>query len=258
MTLSTYFDGDPESCWRVARRLDGLAESLEVTSRFLSHQASLPADDFEGLSGNAYRDSAGRLHDEAVAGASAQRALAAALDDFGTDLDGVRRVLRRARALARDHLVITAQEIQPPGPYADERQREVFRMVAGAVREARKVEDQAHHDWQAALAQHAGTRAPSPIAGGPFGLPMSDPIPGPLPDPLPEPPSDPPSEPLPDVPSGGSAPAPTTPSAVPSAVPAAVSPVPDDDWASPPQDDWEPAPPPAPALVTWELTDGPR
>ncbi|MDO9494074.1 MAG: hypothetical protein Q7J48_00075 [Nocardioides sp.] len=246
MTVSTYFDGDPESCWRVARRLDGLAESLEVTSRFLCHQASLPADDFEGLSGNAYRDSAGRLHGEAVAGASAQRALAAALDDFGANLDGVRRVLRRARALARAHLVITAQEIQPPGPYADERQREVFEMVAGAVREARRVEDQAHHDWQAALAQHADTRAPSPIVGGPFGLPMSDPIPGSLPDPLP------------DVPSRGSAPAPTTPTAVPSAAPAPVSPVPDDDWASPAQDDWEPAPPPAPALVTWELTDGPR
>ncbi|MDP2771948.1 MAG: hypothetical protein Q8O61_00205 [Nocardioides sp.] len=276
MALSTCFDGDPESCWRVARRLDGLAESLEVTSRFLAHQAALPADDFEGLSGTAYRDSAGRLHGEAVAGASAQRALAAALDDFGTSLDDVRRVLRRARALAREHLVINAQEISPPGPYADERQREIFEMVEGAVREARRVEDQAHHDWQAALAQHAGTATPSPIAAGPFGLPMPGPTPGPLTDPLPDPLTDPQPDPLPDPPPDDHPEPGPTPAPAPSVNPApALAPAAlggrdhdwdddghndrDADWASPAAaTDWAPAPPPPPALVPWELTDGPR
>jgi hypothetical protein len=140
MTLSTWFEGDPESCWRVARRLDSLAETMEQTGRFLGHQASLPADEFEGLSGNAYRASAGTLRDEAVDAATAQRALASALDEFATNLDGVRRILRRARALARDHLVIHGLEIQEPGAYADERQREVFAMVEGVVHEARRIE----------------------------------------------------------------------------------------------------------------------
>lgn len=257
MTLSTYFEGDPESCWRVARRLDVLAESLDDTSRFLGHQASLPADDFEGLSGDAYRGSAGRLRDDAVATGSAQRAVAAALDEFATNLDGVRRVLRRARALARDHLVIAGVEIQPPGPYADERQREVFRMVEGAVHEARRIEHRAHHDWQVALAQHAGTHAPAPIAGGPFGLPLPDALPDALPEPVPDPRPDRQPDPRPEPdPSAGSAPPPT---AVPTASAAPAAPVVvEDDWESPPEDDWAPAPPASPVPISWELSDGPR
>lgn len=265
MTLSTYFEGDPESCWRVARRLDVLAESLDDTSRFLGHQASLPADDFEGLSGDAYRGSAGRLRDDAVATASAQRAVAVALDELATNLDGVRRVLRRARALARDHLVIAGLEIQPPGPYADERQREVFRMVGGAVHEARRVEHRAHHDWQVALAQHAGTPAPAPIADDPFGLPLPDPVPEPplepLPEPRPEPRPDrqPDPRPEPDPPAGSAPPPPTvvpTASSTPTDPPAPV--VAQDDWESPPEDDWSAAAPAAPVTITWELSDGPR
>lgn len=265
MTLSTYFEGDPESCWRAARRLDTLAESLDDTSRFLGHQASLPADDFEGLSGDAYRGSAGRLRDDAVGTASAQRAVAVALDELATNLDGVRRVLRRARALARDHLVIVGLEIQPPGPYADEHQREVFRMVEGAVHEARRVEHRAHHDWQVTLAEHAGTPAPAPIAGGPFGLPLPDPVPEPLPEPLPEPQPDPRSDrqpdpqPEPDPPAGSAPPAPTaepTASSVPTTSPAPVAV--QDDWESASEDDWAPASPAAPVPISWELSDGPR
>lgn len=262
MTLSTYFEGDPESCWRVARRLDVLAESLDDTSRFLGHQASLPADDFEGLSGDAYRGSAGRLRDDAVGTASAQRAVAAALDEFATNLDGVRRVLRRARALARDHLVIAGLEIQPPGPYADDRQREVFRMVEGAVHEARRIEHRAHHDWQVALAQHAGTQAPAPIADGPFGLPLPEPIPEPAPEPDPDPRPDrrPDPRPEPDPPAGSAPPpAPTVTPAASSAPIAGPAPVEaQDDWESPPEDDWAAAAPASPVPISWELSDGPR
>jgi hypothetical protein len=269
MTLSTWFEGDPESCWRVARRLDSLAETMEQTGRFLGHQASLPADEFEGLSGNAYRASAGTLRDEAVDAATAQRALASALDEFATNLDGVRRVLRRARALARDHLVIHGLEIQEPGAYADERQREVFAMVEGVVHEARRIEHRAHHDWQAALAEHAGTAALSPLATGPSGLPLLEPDPVPHPDPEPEPEDGP----QPQPPGGGAAasstaPATTTtPAATPAATPAPVV-APEDDWRQPSETDWlptpapvpttTPAPAPEPELIEWELTDGPR
>lgn len=250
MTLSARFDGDPESCWRVARRLDGLAEAVERSGHFLARQAGLPPDDFEGLSGNAYRDSAGRLHGEAMAAAAAERALAVALDDFATGLDDVRRVLRRAHALARDNdLVVDGPEIEPPGPDATERKREVLRMVEGAVREARRVEDQAHHDWQAALARHTGTTAPPPLATGATGLPSPHPLPEPLPD-------------------AGSAPtAPLTAPAAPQDSPgtplapaaAAAGGGGGDDWAPPPSStDWAPAPPPLPALISWEVPDGPR
>lgn len=251
MTLSTRFDGDPESCWRAARRLDGLAEAVERSGHFLARQAGLPPDDFQGLSGNAYRDSAGRLHGEAVAAAAAERALAVALDGFATSLDEVRRVLRRARALARDNdLVVDGPEIEPPAPGATERQREVFRMVAGAVREARRVEDQAHHDWQAALARHAGTTAPPPSVTGPTGRPSPHPLPGPPPDAGSSPAA--PVEP----------PAPPPPSPSPPRVPAVAATggggVGGGGGGGGGGDDWAPAPPPAPALLSWEVPDGPR
>ena len=251
MSVSTRFDGDPESCRRVARRLDGLAEAVERAGHFLARQAGLPPDDFEGLSGNAYRDSAGRLHGEAVAAAAAERALAVALDGLATSLDDVRRVLRRAHALARDNdLVVDGAEIHAPGPDATERRREVFRMVEGAVREARRVEDQAHHDWQAALARHTGTPAPPPLVTGPTGRPSPHPLPNPLPT-------------RHRRPTHPTAPAPVpvaeTASSTPAAGPVPAAATRGDDWAPPPPGaDWAPAPPPAPGLISWEGPDGPR
>lgn len=271
MTVSTWFEGDPESCRRVARRLDRLAESLEDSGRLLHAQATLAPEDFEGLSGDTYRRSAARLRDDSVGTAAAQRALAVALDGFATELDDVRRVLRRARALAVDDLVVSGTDIEPPGPGATERQREVFRMVEGAVAEARRVEDQAHHDWQAALAQHAGTAAPSPLTTAPSGLP----VPHPLPDPLPERPADPPDDPRDDAAAGGSSSSPPTADTAPAAATRPPGPVAGagedlqrpagDRLVEPPTDDWAPVPaaspgasPAGPELIEWELSDGPR
>ena len=261
MTLSTRFEGDPESCWRVARRLDVLAETLEDAARYLGHQQSLPAEDFEGLSGAAYRVSAGRLRADATAGATAHRALAVALDEFAANLDGVRRVLRRARGLAREHLVIHGLEIQEPGPYADARQREVFAMVRGAVEEARRIEHQAHHDWQAALATHAGTAPPAPAAPGLFG-PQPDPDPLPHPDARPDDrPDDPPDDRPDDRPDAQPLPGPESPGAgtgggmTPAASPVPAAPS-EDDWRQVTAEDWQPTP--APELIEWELSDGPR
>lgn len=274
MSLSTWFEGDPESCWRTAEHLDRLAVAVEGARGFVETQATVSPDDFDGWSADAYRLNAGRLHGRALVCGSACRALAVALASFGTTLDAVRLALRRTRALARQHLVVEGHEIRRPGPYADDLQRRIFRLVEHAVHEARRLEHQAHHDWQSALAEHAGTAPPPPtgaVAGSVPGA-VSGGVPGSVPAP---PPLDPP------VPTPTSTPIPTQPALLGSSAPPAItsgtaavltstarargprdtSPglavdrAPDLTLVPPSFDDWAPA---HPVAISWEVPDGPR
>ncbi|WP_341925567.1 hypothetical protein [Nocardioides psychrotolerans] len=277
MTLSTSFEGDPESCWRTAERLDSLAAAVEDARGFVATQATSSSDDFAGWSAEAYRLSAGRLHGKAQHCGSACRELAVALAAFGTSLDRVRLALRRTRDLARRHLVVEGEEILRPGPYADDGQRRTFALVEETLHLARQVEHQAHHDWQAALAEHAGTAPvpvvaplpgatpPPPAAAAPPAPPLPDPGEPVRPDPVdPPPPPDPP-----DAADQGAPPmaavvaaAGATAAGVLTRPPRARRPV-DLTLVAPTDDDWSPATSPTtpvpPAIpIPWEVPDGPR
>ncbi|WP_309649761.1 hypothetical protein [Nocardioides sp.] len=270
MTLSTSFEGDPESCWRTAERLEGLAVAVEDARGFVATQATSSSDDFAGWAADAYRLSAGRLHGQAQRCGSACRELAVALTAFGTSLDKVRLALRRTRELARQHLVVEGEEILHPGPYADDGQRRTFALVEETLHLARQVEHQAHRDWQAALAEHAGT-APVPVEVPLPGAAPAQPAPAvpPLPDPAepvrpaPDdpPPADPPDVTLPDtspVVAAAAAAAGAAAAGVLTRPPRASRPV-DLTLVAPVDDDWSsatPVPPVAP--IPWEVPDGPR
>ncbi|GEP39714.1 hypothetical protein NPS01_33770 [Nocardioides psychrotolerans] len=283
MSLSTSFEGDPESCWRTAERLAGLARALEDARGFVAAQATSSPDDFDGWSADAFRLSAGRLHGQTQRCETACHELAVALTAFGTSLDTVRLALRRTRELARQHLVVEGEEILRPGPYADDGQRRTYELVEQTLDQARRFEHQAHRDWQAALAEHAGTAAvpaaelpgsavptePTEPAGsaGPVRphVPAAD-----APVRPPVPPAGPvfPAGPAVDVPVG----APVGAAGAAGAAAAGVltrqpRPPHDLDLAldlaleAPGEDDWAPATPTPHALpvpVPWEVPDGPR
>jgi len=132
--------------------LDELAGAVARAGDFTATQATLSPDHFDGWAADAYRLNAGGLTGRERSCASACRGLAAALGILAAALDVVRLALRRMRALARQHLVVEGEEIRPPGPDAPDVQHQVFQMVEHAVHQARRLEHQAHCDWQSAPA----------------------------------------------------------------------------------------------------------
>lgn len=265
MSLSTSFEGDPESCWRTAERLESLAAAVEDARGFVATQATSSSDDFAGWSAEAYRLSAGRLHGKAQHCGTACRELAVALAAFGTSLDRVRLALRRTRELARRHLVVEGEQILRPGPYADDGQRRTFALVEETLHLARQVEHQAHRDWQAALAEHAGT-APVPVVAALPGVEPTLPLPRPpAPPPAPGDPVRPaPDDPQPPDPPDVTAPTPAVATAGAAAAgvltrpPRTSQPV-DLALVNPADDDWSTAtsvPPLTP--IPWEVPGGPR
>ncbi len=262
MSLSTAFEGDPESCWLTARRLHRLAGAVADARSFAATQAGVSPDVFDGWAADAYRLSAGRLGDRARGCRSACRALAVALEDFGTDLDAVRLALHRTRGVARRHLVVRGEEVLHPGPYADDLQRQVFGLVEHAVHDARRLEHQAHRDWQRALAEHAGTPAvppaglPAPAPGGAPAGPPPQVAPGLPPRPAERPAAA--TSPQPPAPPGA---APLT-AGVLTVARRAPEPV-DLDLVLVSPDDWAPAINGAingaiSGAIPWEVPDGPR
>lgn len=200
MSIETAVEGDPAGCRLTGRALQGLARAVSSTSDFLADQSRLPVADFEGRTADAYRTTCAERSTEAAASARDTRELARALASFADGLDGVRRVMREAREVARSRLVLQGTTIVEPDAYATGEQRRVHRTVREQVGLARQEEARLQSEWALAVTDHAlGTTPPRSSLGG---RPGSEPRSEPRSEPGSEPRSGPRSEPGPHGPTG--------------------------------------------------------
>lgn len=169
MTISTFVGGDPAECRAAAHRLHRLAATVEATGSALDRRSHLPADEFGGLSGDAFRRRSAALSADATDVGEACTGLGRALRELSRNLDEIRSLMGEARRAARPTLCVEGTLINPPPACAPAHDHEVFRTVARVVERARELEQTAQAEWRAALARYADTAPPSPSAlGGPL------------------------------------------------------------------------------------------
>lgn len=116
-------------CVRAAKALTDLVTRLGDARRTLDHLSRMPASDFGGEAGSAFRDGALRTADGLVAAASDLALLAGALAQLGRELEEVTELRRTATQL-------------PPLEAADVRRRADDR------------EQRAQAAWRAAIARY--------------------------------------------------------------------------------------------------------
>ncbi|HET9423410.1 MAG TPA: hypothetical protein VFO49_19890 [Nocardioides sp.] len=155
MSIDTSVDGDPATCRRTARRLHGLHGQLVEARSYLHGQAHLAAAHFDGLSGDAYRARCAAIGRTVDAAADSSRGLARALDEYADGLDDVLAEMAGAREVARCELVLHGHVIPAPGGYATDRQRRLYRRIAGEVAAARGDEARLRDAWLGAIGRYA-------------------------------------------------------------------------------------------------------
>lgn len=193
MSIDTDVAADPDSCRSCAHRLAGLGGQLAGARSYLAGQAHLRRDGFDGLAADAYRERCRALARAADGAAERCGGLARALEAYADGIDRVLAVMARAREVARAELVLHGRVIPSPGGYATDRQRRVYRRLAGLVADARAEESRLRHQWLGAIARHSvGPEQPPYPPVGPGG-----PVPG-VPDAL-RPPWPPPDGRWPDT-----------------------------------------------------------
>lgn len=233
MSINTSVNGNPSECHAAARRLRRLATALDASNEMLAQRSHLPAAEFGGLSGDAFRRRISALAGGATNAGADTAGLARALELLGRRLDDVLLLMGKARRAARASLVVDGQVIHRPGPCADAHDHLVFDTVSRVVDGVRRLEQQAQLEWQEAVSTYADTDPPAPPVSPPLPLSTSPapndgpldnlfqgngtatPPPVPSPDPAPLPAPDPiqAEAPLPsssEVPSSGTGPPVTT------------------------------------------------
>lgn len=208
MSINTSVSGDPSECHAAARRLRRLATALDASNEMLVGRSHLPADEFGGLSGDAFRRRISALAGCATNAGADTAGLARALELLGRRLDDVLLLMSKARRAARASLVVDGQVIHRPGPCADAHDHLVFETVSRVVDGVRRLEQQAQLEWQEALSTYADaappvspplplTSSPAPNGGpldnlfegngtaNPPPPPVSDPAPASTPDLIP-------------------------------------------------------------------------
>lgn len=226
MSINTSVSGDPSECHAAARRLRRLATALDASNEMLVGRSHLPADEFGGLSGDAFRRRISALAGCATNAGADTAGLARALEMLGRRLDDVLLLMSKARRAARASLVVDGQTIHRPGPCAAAHDHLVFDTVSRVVDGVRRLEQQAQLEWQEALSTYADAAppisAPLPLSTSPApndgpldnlfqvnGTATPPPVLSPDPAPLPAPDPIQAEAPLPsssEVPSSGTGP----------------------------------------------------
>lgn len=169
-------DGYPAGCLETADLLAALARRLAEAESALGRASRISPSDFDGLAAAAFRTRAAGLAGTTGSAAADTAGLGRALRELGRDLRDVEIVMDRLADRARPHLRVLPDRIlaperprsfQEPG---DAQAWQVWDELVALHADARRLEEEAHDTWRAAIARFTGDGA-LPLLPG-IGLPL--------------------------------------------------------------------------------------
>ncbi len=181
-SFRVYRYGDPGRCRSAADDLRATGRGIDSATTFLDDQVALPEEDFDGHTGNAYRDACGILRSDLDAAGSDVGALATDLDTYADRLTDVNDVMTTALRMAPSlGLEVSGDEVGLPAGASDQQSSDYRRLRTnvGTALEARAWADQ---QWERSLERHAGGLAAPYLEYPVFPLPEPDPGRWPIPD----------------------------------------------------------------------------